>query len=776
LQNLQVFLLGEEFDPIKSLKIPLMLSLDDISTHGVIIGMTGSGKTGLNLILMEEALINGIPVIAVDIKGDLSNLKLSAKTVGLSNQNWPLSILQNRLETFKESEVSIFTPGSIKGKPISLVNCLKPPLHEAYESAANVASTLLNLIGFKSNAFKMREHFLLREVLEYAWKNDIKLTFGEIMRMILAPPFERIGGVDVESFIPSKKRKELAFALNNVIGSPDFKKWFYGVPLDIDLFLSSNSGKAKASIFYLSHLENSERMMFVSLLLQTIYSWMLTKGGANKPRLLLIFDEVYGFLPPFPKNPPSKMPLLSIIKQGRSFGITVFLSTQNPVDIDYKALGNVRLWIIGRLQTANDRKRVMEGMIDADVSGLTKSRHDLETLISSLKQREFVIYNAGEGIHLFRSRQCFSNFVGPLTLEQVVKISGTAKEKLIEETIAPEGLLELPPPVPETIEQYYLPDKYRIKDIIKLANKKEWIIDEKSISLYYEPFLLLEGMIRICRIRPNIDKEIHFLKVVPVSKSSSLIFMDRIEPGVEARTLKEYMGEIQMAHSYRFKVTKMFLRNTVSFKRFLSDFKDYISESLAIKLYQCKQTGEYSFPGEDLCSFEKRQKEILIKKHERELKNVYEKRIIQVSSKLEKKIKELNDLESQLHEAKAFLFVSGITEMFHRKLNSLPRKIRRGYQKVVKIQRQLELKKNEIANLELIKKSVEAEYSEKLNDYRNFIRPLIHEICIRARHEEIDIIHICLMWVPMAELTVFNREMKNRIKINCFNAISIIIT
>ncbi|MBO3832652.1 MAG: ATP-binding protein [Candidatus Brockarchaeota archaeon] len=409
------FLIGEELDSSGALKGPLRLSVDDVSVHGVIIGMTGSGKTGLSIVMMEEALINRIPVIAIDVKGDLSNLGLGViedsssdhrKKKPLENASEHHSDLDKRLQAFKESaEISVYSPGSMKGMPVSLVNCLRAPAREIgeeglRETASNVASSLLSLIGLEPGPFKTKEHLLLSEIFEYAWKNNIELSFGEMMRMVFSPPFERVGGVDVESFIPLKQRRKLAFSMNSVIGSPNFRRWTYGVPMDIDYFLKSAADKTVASVFYLSHLESGERMMFVSLLLQAVYSWMLKKGAADRPRLLLLFDEVYGFLPPFPRNPPSKQPLLSIIKQGRSFGTTVFLSTQNPVDIDYKALGNVCLWIIGRLQTENDRRRILEGIAEADVLKGSVKKQDLEGLISTLRQREFVVYNArGQSLH-----------------------------------------------------------------------------------------------------------------------------------------------------------------------------------------------------------------------------------------------------------------------------------------------------------------------------------------------------------------------------------------
>ena len=778
------FLVGEELDPLKGLKRPLLLSVGDMAVHGVVIGMTGSGKTGLNIILMEEALLNGVPVIAIDVKGDLSNLGLGVVTSNssvyqtkspenASEYRWDLT---RRLQMLRESmEISIYTPGSTKGRPVSLVNCLRPP-HETgeglHEAASNVASSLLSLIGLEPEPFKTREHLLLSEVFEYAWKNNIELSFGEMMRMIFNPPFERVGGVDVESFIPLKQRKVLAFSLNTVIGSPNFRRWTVGVPMNIDYFLKSAPGKTMASVFYLSHLESGERMMFVSLLLQAIYSWMLKKGAAARPRLLLLFDEVYGFLPPFPRNPPSKPPLLSLIKQGRSFGITVFLSTQNPVDIDYKALNNVCLWIIGRLQTENDRRRILEGIAEADALKGPVENRNIEHLISTLRQREFVVYNVrDQSLRLMRSRQCFSNFVGPLTLEQVAMMS-IAEETIHEgEAEVPPGLLELPPPLAESIEQLYLPAKHGVNDILKMVEDTGYKADREDVSFFYEPFLLLEGEVKIHRTHPEVSREFHFLKIVPLSTSyPDLDFLDGAEPGIDGKELKASWLEARMSHGYRFMSTNPLLRSVAGYRKILNAFNNYMAKSSAVKLYRCEQTGEYSAPGESKADFEKRQKDALRIKNEKRLRDRYDKRISRISSHIEKEVEKLEGIKSRLEDAKTFLLLKGLAEPLVRgRLKSLPRKIRDEYSKLRRIEKQVKLQERKISRLSQERRAVEAEYLEQLNALHDRAKPLISEVSIEPKGKEVNITNEVLIWVPMAVVKASSQRKEVNIKVNCFN-------
>ncbi|MEM2153104.1 MAG: helicase HerA-like domain-containing protein, partial [Candidatus Bathyarchaeia archaeon] len=583
--------IGEEFDThTRTLTNPLFLDPRDISTHGVIIGMTGSGKTGLGIALMEEALINGIPVIAIDVKGDLSNLGLGvfdpphAVLTPLQMKEHKRKFvgtgLAEEMNVLTENAtVKVYTPGLIGGRPVSLLNSLRPPSKsvgsgELRDIASNVATSFLGLIGVEHQPLKGKEHTLLSEVLRYSWENHIDLDFGSLMRLVLNPPFDRVGGIDLESFMPLKQRRSFAFTMNSVFASPDFRKWIHGDPLDIDHFLKSE--KTVASIFYLAHLDNDEKMLFVSLLLQKIYSWMLTKGASERPRLLVFFDEVFGFLPPFPRNPVSKPPLLSLIKQGRSFGVTVFLSTQNPVDIDYKALGNVYLWIIGRLQTRNDRRRVLEGIAEAGLSGsIQRGEHDIEALISTLGQREFLMYDVKENsLRFFRSRECISCLIGPLTPERAALIARGGEEKQHLETLEiPEQLLELPPAVCEKLRQQYLPTRYGVEDIKKHLRSRGLVLAGDEYILYYEPFLLLEGEVRIQANHPRIQKVSKISRIIPISSSfKELKILERTELGLTVEELRQHPLETNMSLEFRFKPVNHLVRDSAGYKRLINLF------------------------------------------------------------------------------------------------------------------------------------------------------------------------------------------------------------
>jgi hypothetical protein len=788
------FFVGNELDPLeRSPKRSLRLDVSDLSIHGVIIGMTGSGKTGLGITLMEEALINSIPVISIDVKGDLSNLGRDTGVVDITHGTTNQSTdgveghrqelirlgLADRLRKFQEStEISLFTPGNTNGKPVSLVNSLKPPARQLddeklEEIASNISSSLLGLVGLKPEPFKSREHLLLSEVLVHAWRNGTRLSFGEVMRMVSYPPFENIGGVDVEAFMPLQRRKELAFSMNGIIGSPNFKRWTQGDPLDIDFFLQSESGKVPAVMFYLAHLDGNEKMMFVSLLLQEIYSWMLTKGGASRPRLLLLFDEVYGFLPPFPRNPPSKSPLLSIIKQGRSFGVTALLSTQNPVDIDYKALGNVYMWIIGRLQTKNDRARVLEGLNEANIPAVSGKAHDLGRLISSLRQREFLMCQTGEKPpRLFRSRQCLSNLLGPLTLEQVVGLSGEREKKhLVTRVGISSDLLELPPLIFEGMQQGYMPSKHKISDIIELARAKGLEASREDVSLFYEPFLLLEGRVIVHRTRPYVHIQRQFAEIAETSSSAGRIrFSETAKLGLDAKMLSESQLEARMAAGFRFKPTNDLVRNVASYRKTLAAFARHMSGSSTTVFYRCEQTEDHSRVGESRTDFEQREKETIQRKREEELNAKHEKEISRILLKLEEEIDKVGRFRPRLQGARTSMWLRGIAEPLIRgRLRSLPSKVQTEYGRLREIERKIEVGERRIERLNSEKEEAEHRYREQMQSVHASSMPSVTEVIVEPSAKEVEVRNVTLVWVPVAEVQGSNRDRRTRIEINCFN-------
>src|SRR5215813_11971131 len=137
---------------------------------------------------------------------------------------------------------------------------------------------------------------------------------------------------------------------------------------------------------------------------------MRRQGGTTELRALVYMDEIFGYFPPHPANPPTKRPLLTLLKQARAQGVGVVLATQNPVDLDYKALANMGLWLVGKLQTEQDRARLREGLLDAGLAA-----RELDTLLDATRKRVFLLHDVHRpGPTLLHSRWTLSYLRGPL--------------------------------------------------------------------------------------------------------------------------------------------------------------------------------------------------------------------------------------------------------------------------------------------------------------------------------------------------------------------------
>ena len=460
-EKLGVFYLGKEYD-IQQKKLQeelVLLKSKDLTTHAVIIGMTGSGKTGLGVGMIEEAAIDNVPVIAIDPKGDLTNLALTfpqlrgedfqpwinlqeASNKGVSTQQyaqaqadqWKKGLADwgqdgTRIQTFQNAaDVKIYTPGGSAGIGVSVLRSFNAPSEaiindaDAFRDRINITTnSLLSLIGIEGDSFTSRENILIANIFEYAWKAGNDLGLPELILAIQNPPMDKVGVLSLESFYPSKDRFSLAMMLNNLLASPSFQAWLEGEPLNIDNFLYNDSGKARVSVFSIAHLSDSERMFFVTMLLNEVLSWARSQSGTGSLRAMLYMDELFGYLPPV-ANPPSKLPLLTLLKQARAFGLGLVLSTQNPVDLDYKALSNAGTWFIGRLQTERDKERVMAGLEGASV-GANFDKAKTEKILAGLGKRVFYLHSVHEDKPvIFSTRWVMSYLAGPLTRDQIINL------------------------------------------------------------------------------------------------------------------------------------------------------------------------------------------------------------------------------------------------------------------------------------------------------------------------------------------------------------------
>jgi hypothetical protein len=439
----------------------------DLTTHAVCVGMTGSGKTGLCIGLLEEAAIDSIPALVIDPKGDLANLLLTfpnlsaeefepwinaaeARAQGIAPAafaaaeaaRWRQGLEQwrqdpDRIRRLRAAcEFAVYTPGSDAGIPVSVLKSFDAPPpaelddREAFRSRVSATATsLLALAGITADPVQSREHVLLSALLDSAWRSGRSLDLAAIIQQVQQPPFSRLGVLDLESFYPSKDRFALAMALNNLLASPGFEAWLDGVPLDIDALLWNPAGKPRVSIFSIAHLNDAERMFFVSLLLNQLLAWVRRQSGASTLRALFYMDEIFGYFPPV-ANPPSKQPLLTLLKQARASGLGILLATQNPVDLDYKGLANAGTWFIGRLQTERDKARVLEGLEGASAaSGASFDRQQMEQLLASLGKRVFLMNNVHQDLPvLFQTRWTLSYLRGPLSRAELRRLCQTAPQ------------------------------------------------------------------------------------------------------------------------------------------------------------------------------------------------------------------------------------------------------------------------------------------------------------------------------------------------------------
>jgi hypothetical protein len=473
-EKLGSFYLGRERDGTSGKTTDALTLYDssDLTTHAIIIGMTGSGKTGLGIGMIEEAAIDKVPVIAIDPKGDMANLLLTfpelrpedfrpwidvqaAERAGLSPDafaaeeaaKWRKGLASwdeppERIARLRDAaDFVIFTPGSSAGVPISVLRSFAAPGAEArsrtdryLEHVAATTTSLLALLGIDADPLTSREHILIANLLRNAWDAGKDLDLQSLIVGIQTPPFAKLGVMDVESAFPSSDRAKLAMRLNNLLASPGFEAWREGVPLDAQRLLFAENGKPRVSVISIAHLSDAERMFFVTMLLTNIVEWMRAQPGTGSLRALLYMDEVAGYLPPV-ANPPSKPLFLSLLKQARAFGVGVVLATQNPVDLDYKGISNAGTWLIGRLQTERDKARVMDGLEGASAGGESGGfdRRATEKLISGLDKRVFYLHNVHEdGPAVFETRWAMSYLAGPMTREQIRELMSARRDELLE--------------------------------------------------------------------------------------------------------------------------------------------------------------------------------------------------------------------------------------------------------------------------------------------------------------------------------------------------------
>ena len=620
------FYLGRKYDPATHRLTDDVVYYDsrDLTTHAVVLGMTGSGKTGLCMTLLEEAILDNLPAIIIDPKGDITNLLLTfpdmspqdlrawineddARRAGMEPdafaadlaQRWrdglaSWGIVPDRLRWLKQAtDYRIYTPGSDAGLPISILASLQAPRggwaadEEGNRERINgIVTALLALVGVDAKPLEDKEHVLVANIFEASWRQGRDLTLEDIIMQVQKPPFAKLGVFPLDEYISEKDRYKLAMDLNNIIAAPSFRSWLDGEPLDVHNLLYTPEGRPRVSIFYIAHLRESERQFIVTLLLENMLGWMRTLSGTTSLRSILYIDEMYGYFPPYPKNPPTKDPILRLLKQARAFGVGLILATQNPADLDYKGLSNAGTWFIGRLQSEYDRQRVMAGLQGLATVENDMNMRDVNRLISEIEPRVFLMHNVHNdgGPTLFHTRWAMNFLRGPLTRQQVgllmapkrgpvasaqaavVGAAYSVPPALPEDTpvppslpeddvpfhlgttialndtgpvapsrpvatptsSAPAGYSPEPPPLPSTVAQYFLPHTVDSQDAITRWERRTNFAAQNfgGATLAYVPLLVAQATVRYSDRKTSTYTQRTFAFHVPNVDRAGIIHWD----------------------------------------------------------------------------------------------------------------------------------------------------------------------------------------------------------------------------------------------------------
>ena len=796
-EKLGAFYLGRRFDPEKAEPNQDLILYDskDLTTHAVCVGMTGSGKTGLCVSLLEEAAIDGIPVIAIDPKGDLGNLMLTfpeldsasfapwidegeALRKGSSKQAyakktadlWRRGLASwdqdgERIARLKAAaDFNIYTPGSTAGLQLTVLKSFAAPPQEVMddedlfrERVQSATSGLMALVGIDPDPLRSREHILVANLLDRAWKEGRDLKIEDLIREIADPPFGRLGVFDLDSFYPEKDRFALAMSLNNLLASPGFSSWMQGDPLNIDQLLWTAEGKPRVSILNIAHLSEAQRMFFVTSLLNEVVAWMRTQPGTTSLRALLYMDEVFGFLPPV-ANPPSKTPMITLLKQARAFGLGCVLATQNPVDLDYKALSNAGTWFLGRLQTERDKMRVLDGLEGASAaSGQVFDRKAVEATLSGLQSRVFLMNNVHEDAPvLFHSRWALSYLRGPLTRAQIQKVM---KEKKAAHTSRGDSPLKraLPqggrstaakkgqsrPTLPSGIEERFIPAQ-------SLADKGE--------TLVYRPALFGAAKLHFISAPYDLDQWEDAYLLTPLEE-------DTPDPWAEAEPFSDDPGAFEKRgeDDARFGELPTSATKTKSYTTWKRLLKEHLYRSREIGICKCSKLKMISKPGMEPGQFRVELAQVARERRDLEVEKLrrrYAPKILRMEERIQRAQQKVEREKSQYTQKKMDTAISfGATllgAIFGRKKTSIGNVGRaattaRGLGRAAKERGDIARAEESLASLRPRLRELEEEFEEsvaEIQDQWDVDQLEVKERRFRPRKSDLSVSDVRLVWAP----------------------------
>ena len=798
-EKLGVFYLGREYDlaAVTARENPLLYDAKDLTTHAVCVGMTGSGKTGLCLALLEEAAIDGIPAILVDPKGDLGNLLLTfpqlraedfepwidpaeaarkgespADYAAQTAATWTKGLADwgqspDRIQKFRDAtDIAIYTPGSSAGLPLAVLKSFHVPpantlnnadsLREAIHAAA---SGLLGLVGIEADPLQSREHILLSSILDRSWREAKGLDMAGLIRAIQSPPFDKIGVMDLESFFPAKERFALAMRLNNVLASPGFAAWTEGEPLDVQRLLYTPEGKPRLSIISIAHLSDAERMFLVTLLLSELIGWMRQQSGTSALRALFYMDEVFGYFPPS-ANPPSKTPMLTLLKQARAFGLGIVLATQNPVDLDYKGLANCGTWFLGRLQTERDKLRVLDGLEGASTAaGASFDRSTLEKTLSALGNRVFLMNNVHEDAPVvFQTRWAMSYLRGPLTREQIATLMAPRKTVQPSEALAREGTPAVAAAKTTAVAAAAAQRPVLLPEIVERFAPRRGLVPPGG-KVLYRPAVLGSAKVHFAQTTKGVDawKSLSLLASIAESAGPDL--------WAEATLLEEETPELeeQVEEGADFAKLPAELSRPKTYAALTTALKDHLYRHQKLALWKCAALKQVSQAGESESDFRVRLSQRGRETRDAAVEKLRQKYAPKIASLTEQVRKAQARVEREQTQASQQTFSTVLSmgssilgAMFGRKLVSSTNVTRTASsmraagralqqrQDVTQAGETVEALQQRLADLDA---EVQAE-TERIQTGYNADTLQLEELTVQPKKTDISISQVALVWVP----------------------------
>ncbi len=816
------FYLGRMFDT-KTGKVstdPYYYDPADLTTHAVITGMTGSGKTGFCISLLEEAAMKGIPAVVVDPKGDLTNLLLhfpdllpsdfnpwidpdaarrEGKTVevlaGETAASWKKGLAdyglgKEQLQKLKESvDFTVYTPGSSSGVPVNILASFQSPdipwagnEEILQEKIASIVTALLGLVGVTDiDPLRSREHILISNLLGTAWSNGQTLQLSDLILQVQNPPFERLGALPVDGFFPAKDRMELSMLLNNFMASPSFQIWLSGQTLDIQKILYKDDGSPRHSIFYIAHLSESERMFFVTMLYAAIESWMRSQRGTSSLRALVYFDEIMGYLPPV-ANPPSRTVILRMLKQARAFGVGLVLATQNPVDLDYKALSNAGTWVIGRLQTEQDKNRLLDGLTSA-AGGI--DRGEMDKLLSGLGKRVFLVQNVhAKTPVLIGTRWCLNYLAGPLTRTQIPAVNALAGVKPFSETSAGKAaradgksggatastkpasaqtasnasFTSTRPGVPQGMDEVFFPNDLSFSQASQQAGTSG-----AQSGLVYKPALLAQLQVNYISRAYNLDSSRRLACLVEDESSGRITWDDYIFPEQDIKVLR---SEREPGNGL-YEAFPGWLSDPKKLAQMQNDFEDWAYRTGSISILTNKSLKQFASAGkskDDFITECKKAAEEAARDDLEKIASTYETKGSALASKIKKQKLEIDQKQSALNARRTDSLVKGasvagnvLLGLFGGKKSGLSSALSGGsatlnkHRMAEEAANRLEQEKQDLAALEeqmaFLQKNMESEKADTMEKWQKVAED-IDEISVAPARKDIYTELFGIAWLP----------------------------